>query len=161
MIEQRTLPPTGILQPWVAALGLRHQGVLISIVRGCDSQPKHCPSKTLTRAIRGLLLNTHSADATKAKSFIEVTSPGEFWVRFQDFIKNGLDHYPLHWVMHLVHALEILGYYHSADSFHGSHAAVCFDAYKTLCRKLHLNPESKAQMNARLDADEDNFARAQ
>lgn len=155
MVEPRTLPTTGILQPWVAALGLRHQGVLISIVRGCDNQPKHCPSKTLTRAIRGLLLNTHSADAAKAQTFIELTTPFAFWERFDLFVKSGLDHYPMHWVMHLVHAMEILGYYHN------SHGFICFDAYKTLCRKLHLNPESKAQMNARLDADEDTFTRTQ
>ncbi len=28
---------TSIVQPWAAKLGLRHQGVLVSAVRGCDS----------------------------------------------------------------------------------------------------------------------------
>lgn len=30
-----------IIQPWVENIGLRHQGVLVSAMRGCDTAPRH------------------------------------------------------------------------------------------------------------------------
>ena len=34
-------------------LGLRHQGVLISAMRGCDTAPRSDPSKVIQRILRG------------------------------------------------------------------------------------------------------------
>jgi hypothetical protein len=53
MIDKREIPPTGILQEWVARLGLRHQGVLVTAIRGCATMPKEDASVSK----RGELLN--------------------------------------------------------------------------------------------------------
>ena len=44
-----------VLQPWVKTLGLRHQGVLMSCVRGCDNVPKEDATKLLARCLRAVL----------------------------------------------------------------------------------------------------------
>jgi hypothetical protein len=45
-----------ILQAWVTELGLRHQGVLLTAVRGCDTWSKYSAEKPLIREMRGLIL---------------------------------------------------------------------------------------------------------
>ena len=65
LLKTRT---TGVLQPWVVTLGLRHQGVLMACVRGCDSVPKEDATKALARCLRGTILRSFDPKPT---SFIE------------------------------------------------------------------------------------------
>ena len=60
-----------ILLPWVTELGLRHQGVLLSAIRGCDTAPRNDASKNLVRCLRAELLLPHCGDPRKSASFIE------------------------------------------------------------------------------------------
>jgi len=150
MIEKRELPPTGILQEWVAKLGLREQGVLLTAVRGCDTCPKEDPMKDLSRAFRGEILNTHCKDPTKAVSFIELCEPEEL-MRRQNIVAGSIDHYPHHFVMHLIHAVEILGYHHPAR------APYWQAFYVILCNGLHMIPETKIECQSRLGATEETF----
>lgn len=155
--DRRDLPPSGVLQEWVAKLGLRHQGVLVSIIRGCDHSAKEDVGKSLTRALRGLILNTHCADPSKAVSFIETLDAGGLGKRFIDFFRVGFDHYPTHWLMHLVHAVEVLGYHHPIPTLR----AECANAYLKFCKKLHVTAESLDELEARLNADEESFGKLQ
>lgn len=141
-----------ILQPWVEGLGLRFQGVLVSAVRGCDTAPKADPSKDLVRSFRAEVLRTHVHDPTLSKSFIEKVSNEEVTKRMQAFIKNW-DHYPMHFVMHFVHAAEIVGYHHS-DMLTRALWAIFYDK---CCHKMHMKPETKEELAKRLEADEDTF----
>lgn len=154
-----------ILQDWVLELGLRHQGVLLTAVRGCDTAPKDDPSKLFCRMLRGTFLNAHCGDSRRAQSFIEspftyklgLLSPNPFsdlMEQFQAFRKN-LDHYPHHYVMHVIHAIEIIGYYHSQQSV----ADIFRRFYFALVNGLHLTPESKHDLDRRLNADEDSFGK--
>jgi hypothetical protein len=145
-----------ILQDWVEGLGLRHQGVLLASIRGCDSAPKEDPSKRFVRCYRSVVLNAHCGDASKAKSFIEAVTDDELRERFDTFRKN-LDHYPHHYVLHLVHAIEIIGYKHPVDRVR----VLWNSMYLRLCRGLHVNPETEEQLDARLNANEDSFAAQQ
>lgn len=145
-----------ILQDWVQELGLRHQGVLVASVRGCDTAPRHDPSKLLSRCLRAEILNAHVGDAFKAKTFIEQVSSAELEERMNAFLKN-CDHYPHHFVMHFVHAAEVVGY-------HGPSAEARMrwrGFYLRACNRLHMNPETSEQLDARLNADEESFAAAQ
>ncbi len=150
------MPAKSILQEWVMELGLRFQGVLLTVIRGCDTAPKQDASKDLTRVLRSDILIPHCGDPFKAKTFIEAVQDSVLVDRFTALVKN-LDHYPHHYVMHLVHAIEILGYHHpNSDrrSWYGNF-------YQRLCRGLHVNPETKEQLEARLGADEETFAKEQ
>lgn len=134
-------------------LGLRHQGVLLTAVRGCDTAPKDDPSKRFVRCYRAIVLNPHCGDAAKAKTFIEGVGHYELFDRFAAFRKN-LDHYPHHYVMHLIHACEIVGYKHP-DVRVAEHWRMF---YAALAAGLHMNPETEAQLAGRLNADEEAFA---
>jgi hypothetical protein len=143
-----------IIKPWVAELGLRHQGVLVSAVRGPDGVDRNDPIKTLVRMLRGEILESHNGDVTKASSYMIDHNPELFELTAERVIKS-CDHYNLHFFMHFVHAVEIMGYYSPdwSEHWHG--------LYLLLCRKLHLNHETMEQLDRRLNADEKTFARQQ
>ncbi len=144
-----------VLQSWVQELGLRHQGVLLAAVRGCDTAPKEDASKDLTRAYRGYVLNAFVGDAVKSTSFIEAVDLDELRRRGTAFRKNR-DHYPCHWVLHMTHAIEVLGYKHPDPAVRG----VWRDLYVSLCRGLHVTAETESELDARLTANEAEFGAA-
>lgn len=145
-----------VLKDWVMELGLRHQGVLIAAIRGCDTAPKNDPSKLLTRCLRERILNCHCGDVSKAVSFIERVSTSDLLERMHAFRKN-LDHYPHHYVMHFIHAVGVIAYHGEVDN-----QLPCWIAlYGKLCMGLHMTCESKAQMDERLNADEETFGQTQ
>ena len=142
-----------IVQDWACKLGLRHQGTLMTAIRGCDIVPKHDISKSIARALRADVLNAHVGDPRKAKAFIEVFEHGVFIDIMSKFTSN-LDHYPLHYVMHLTHAAEIIGYKHPDQNTADRWRILYF----TVCRRLHMHPETEAGLDARLNADEVTFS---
>lgn len=163
-----------VLQDWVMDLGLRHQGILLTAVRGCDTAPKNDPSKDLTRVYRAMVLNSHNGDPRKAATFIELPDAQEVERRMLAFRKN-LDHYPHHYVMHMMHAAQIIGYKRgnirtrlAADATpgpltlgpnHRIYDDMWLDLYLLMCKGLHVNPETEEQMDRRLNADEETFAK--
>ncbi len=138
-------------------LGLRHQGVLVSAMRGCDGVPKDDDSKGLIRALRCEILNAHCGDPAKAASFIEKVSQNEL-ARRMTAVTSNFDHYPVHFIQHLMAAAEIIGYY---DGYCQGNGLMWLSFYELLCKKLHVNPETKEQCDKRLDADEKTFATAE
>lgn len=142
-----------VLQEWLERLGLRHQGVVVSAMRGCDTLPKHHPVKTITRALRA---DTLVSFAKNPASFIKSLSHEEFF-DLVPVVLEDLDALPWHYVMHLAHAAEILGYHHP-----DSQRAGCWRLfYMQFCRKAHVNPETREQLDSRLLASEEDFAREQ
>jgi len=142
-----------VLKDWVTVLPLRHQGVLISSVRGCDSVNKEDPAKALKRCYRALILNTPS---DKPTSFIEYLELDAVSNRMNHVIRNH-DHYPVHYIMHFLHAAEIVGACHPEPSVR----ALWWGFYTTMCKKFHLRTETKADLDERLTANEESFGEAQ
>lgn len=140
-----------IIQEWVAALPLRHQGVLVSSVRGCDTAPRHDTSKLLSRCLRAEIL---VPAVEKPTSYIEFVDRDTLLDRMEKFLGDW-DHYPLHFCMHLVHAAEVVAYYHPTNG----EPWLMF--YRAACKKLHFRPESKEDLEARLTAPEEKFRAAQ
>lgn len=145
-----------IVKDWVCGLGLRHQGVLLAAVRGCDIAPKDDPSKLLARVMREVILNAHAGEASKAKTFISTATDTEF-KSLEDAFMRSFDHYPLHYVLHIFHAAEVIGYHHPVTST----ACRWLSFYYRACHKLHLSPESAKDLDARLGANEEDFFRQQ
>ena len=144
---------SSVLQQWVMDLGLRHQGALLTAVRGCDTAPKDDASKLFIRCYRETILNAHCGDSAKAKTFIEKVKPQELRERFKAF-RRSCDHYPHHYIMHIVHCVQIVGYKHPDTSTR----LQWNDFYYQLVFALHLNVETEPEMDRRLNADEDTFA---
>lgn len=145
-----------IIQQWAAHLGLRHQGVLVSAIRGCDSVPREDPSKYLVRVFRGVLLRPHCKDLAKAASFMVPFDAMQWDHSEADFLRS-IDHYPNHWLLHWIHACQVVGYKHP-DYDIRLHFS---DLYQKVIRKFHLNPETEEQLDRRLNADEKTFAKEQ
>jgi len=138
-----------VLQPWVETLGLRHQGVLMACVRGCDSVPKEDPTKALARPLRSMILRSFDPKPT---SFIEHVDDVELRERMVAVLKNH-DHYPVHYLLHLMHGSEIIGYKCPAPE-----AVFWRWFYEKLAQCFHLNIETEEQLDARLGACEVRFA---
>jgi hypothetical protein len=137
-------------------LGLRHQGVLLTAVRGPDTSPKEDAVKALVRCYRAAVLNAHCGDPRKAKTFIEAVDTDTLYDRMGTVARDG-DALPHHYVMHLVHAAEVVGYKHPTPTI--AQAWLWF--YGSMVHGLHLSPESEAAMDRRLTADEESFFASQ
>lgn len=135
-----------ILRDWVIDLPLRHQGVLIAAVRGCDSTPKEDSSKPIIRALRYVFMRPFDErEVDKPRSFMTTG----FTEADQIGFLRDWDHYPIHYVQHLMHAAEVVGYCHpdQRERNRWSHL------YRMICHKLHVNPETPSEMHVRLTED--------
>lgn len=139
---------TSWLRPWVMELNLREQGTLVTGVRGCDLAPKlplDSIERQLTSYLRwlvGVPFDEREVDSTPG-CFMRAMPPSREWK------PSELEHYPLHWYVHLMHAYEIVAYRHPEYA----HSLYCRDIYFKLVHGLHLNPELMEQMTARLSED--------
>lgn len=129
-----------VVQKWMFELSWKEQTVSLSALRGCDSVGKHDISKKIVRRLRGTILHNAGADCNTEFMRTNITAEEVF-----DFSKN-IDAYPVHFLLHLIHASEIIGYccpnWRDGDFFS--------DLYITLVRAFHMEPESKESMHERL-----------
>lgn len=140
-----------VLQDWVMELPLRYQGTLLTCVRGCDLEPKSwtatgfsdSPGRRLTAFIRWCFMNP--ADIR------EVDIPGAFFQSQppEPFRPSEFGHLPLHWYSHAMHALEIIGREHPVSCTRNT----ALDLYKKMVHSLHLNPETRHELEIRLTED--------
>ena len=133
------MPKHSVLKEWVFELPYRMQSVLMCSLRGCDTARKDDPSKFITRGLRAMLLN--NADPTNTFIVEGVPDPKHVKTFLWD-----MDSYPLHYVMHTLHAAEIAGYKHPDKDFR----KWWLSFYLDLVKGLHLNPETEAQLDIRL-----------
>lgn len=147
-ITQDDIHPTPVMRHWTTELPLRYQGVIVSALRGCDGAPKNDPSKGLTRMIRRAVMNPADARETiYARGFFGFNAD-DLQVSLREFLKST-DQYPHHYLMHLMHASEVIGYCHP-NTVMGAFFQLI---YAELCFGMHLMPENKAQMQRRLTMD--------
>jgi len=138
-----------ILQPWVTELPLRYQGTLLTVIRACDDWSKYAIEKSLIREMRGLILVPCDARelAFLDRFMTAFPDPGAAEA-FQCFL-NHIDPLPVHYVMHVVHAIEILGYEHP----HVSPRQIYLNRYLRLAQKFHFHPERSDQLRSRMTED--------
>ena len=142
-----------VIQDWVSSLTLMQQTVLLTAIRGPDGLRKESPAKPLLRAYRRVILLS-AMDGRVLSSPYDLgggsfTGPcthedGLIGVMI-DFIK-GVDEYPHHFLLHVIHAAEIVGYKHPDPSVR----EVWSEFYFALCTDAHMNPESELQLDQRL-----------
>lgn len=141
-----------VLQKWVEELPLRHQGTLLTAVRGCDTEPKqwtrtgvaYSPGRRLTAFIRWCFMNP--ADPREVDyeegSFFMSQPPDPF--KPSDF-----GHLPQHWYAHAMHALEVIAYCHPERNI----GFKALGLYRQMVSNMHLNMETKDQQLMRLTED--------
>ena len=141
-----------VLQDWSMELPLRFQGTLLTSVRGCDNEPKqwtktgvaYSPGRRITAYIRWCFMNP--ADPREVDY-----EEGSFFMSKPPipFKPSEFGHLPLHWFVHIMHSLEIIGHHHP-DSITRMTA---YGLYLVMVQSLHLNPETEKQLSNRLTED--------
>lgn len=125
-----------VLNDWVqASCTLKMQTVLISAIRGCDGVPKEDPSKQMTRHLRSTVLKCAEGGGARFNVAEGLN------VAVNAVIKD-MDRYPMHWLLHTMHAYEIVGYKGPNDWY--------LDVYYRMVEGMHLLPESEEHLDIRL-----------
>lgn len=130
-------------------LGLRHQGVLLTGLRGCDGAIKEDCTKPILREMRGLILVPFDIRELNYDRGFMTGFPSQTAATAFDSLLRAIDHYPTHFIFHLIHAIEVIGFNHPSILVCDSYTL----RYRKLVRSLHLNPETYSQCNERLNED--------
>jgi hypothetical protein len=134
-------------------LPMQQQSVLLLAARGPDGVGKFHPCKAVVRAYRACVLVAakygRSLDyGERADSFMSLDrfAKSDEWQHDVSVFFECIDELPFHYVMHLLHGVEILGYKH--PRYFVSERWKTF--YLHMVRELHLSPESEEEMDRRL-----------
>ncbi len=157
------------LQEWVTNLPIMQQSVLLCAIRGPDGMPKHHPCKPLLRWYRRCilisafdkrpLLNPYERGGGSFTGPSYIHDDYHDWATCKemeevvDNFLNDRDEYNLHFFMHFVHAAEIIGYKHPDSTV----AIWWNNLYVRMVHSLHLNIETKSEMDKRLGDNENNW----
>lgn len=135
-----------VLHDWVHDLKFQTQALLLTAMRGPDENNKYNSAKALIRYLRGVVIKP-------AGDWHNLNENDFMWgqyERFDDFAGNfwqDHDEYPHHFIMHLVHCAEVVGYHHPDRNI----ANAWYSFYMNACKAFHMNPETKEEMDARLN----------
>lgn len=127
----------GVVQAWTHLLPMRIQGLLLTGIRGPDGAPKTCPAKTVVNYYRFSVIRLDIV-----QPFGRASAPQE---AFKSLLAEH-DEHQHHWLMHMVHCAEVLGYCHPdypIRMFWNSF-------YVMFCHGLHMMPEGKQGLLKRL-----------
>ncbi len=135
-----------VLHDWVHELPFQMQALLLTSIRGADGNTKHNPAKCIVRYLRGIVLKpAGNWDGTNNNDFMW----GEY-DKFESFIDEFLeepDSYPHHFIMHLTHCAEVIGYKLPKRKI----AVKWLTFYNKICKSFHMTPETQSEMEARLN----------
>jgi hypothetical protein len=73
------------------------------------------PSKIIQRLLRGAILVPHTGKYGNPKTYITIEPDRDNWRDMTTPFLRNWDHYPNHYVIHFIHATEIIGYHGPLD----------------------------------------------
>jgi hypothetical protein len=134
------------LHDWVHTLTFQQQALLMTGMRGPDGCNKHNAAKALVRYLRGAICKP-------AGNWSYGNDNDFMWGNyplFQSWQKDFFDDpdgYPHHFIMHLVHCAQVIGYKHPDIVI----ARNWRSFYIKACHSFHMNAESEDDMDERLN----------
>lgn len=135
-----------LMREWVDEHSLAIQGTLATIVRGPDNSDKESTAKPLVRALRYTFMNNaHDIEFNHHDKFMGDHTGLCDPEQLEYFIENH-DAYSHHWLMHFIHAAEIIGYLHPDRNI----SQFWRQFYFKMCDSMHMLYESKNEMLDRL-----------
>lgn len=151
--QTQVTEPRSVQPAWCSRLPLQQQSVLFLASRGPDGVAKDHPCKAVQRAYRACVLLAGkygrcllaSDPGDSFMSLRDVSGSDAWWGRVRDFFAT-IDSLPHHYLSHLMHGAQILGYKHPDAGLR----ARWHSFYLEMVDDLHLRPESEAEMDARL-----------
>lgn len=145
-------------QVWMLHLPIQMQSVMMLAMRGHDGLPKETPGKHVLRAYRGTVLNAAKYGRPLRWDLSNNIPEGDSFMSLRDLVVeqswNGvvgdftadLDQLALHFVMHLMHGAEIVGYKHPDVRFRQRWHLF----YVACVGALHLRAEEEETLDRRL-----------
>lgn len=126
-----------VLRDWMGDLPWKMQSVILSALRGPDTQY----SPNLKKVVRWMRVTTQN-NADPSHSYMQQEPLPSL-----DDIEKEVVFSNLHYVTHLLHAIEIIGYKHPDKGV----AKTAREYYEGIAREFfHLNPETESQLEERL-----------
>jgi len=142
----KTKKVESVLHDWVHTLTFQQQALLMTAMRGPDNAPKDCVAKEIVRYLRGVVLKPAGDWKGKNDNDFMWGDWDIFYGRILAFWRSH-DEYPHHFIMHLLHSAEVIGYKHPTryirDYWH--------IFYQRGCKSFHLTPETEIAMDQRLN----------
>jgi hypothetical protein len=146
--KSRSVQPT-----WCSMLPLQQQSVLFLATRGPDGVGKYHPCKAVQRAYRACVLLAGKfgrcllpSDPGDSFMTLRVIVDSDAWGKAVEEFFDAVDSLPHHYLAHLMHGAQILGYKHPDACLRGRWRSF----YEKMVDDLHLRPESEAEMDGRL-----------
>jgi hypothetical protein len=135
-----------VLHSWVHLLKFQMQALLLTAMRGPDENNKYNAAKAIIRYLRGVVIKP--AGNWKGKNDNDFMW-GEYSLfnNYASTFWQDHDEYPHHFIMHLVHCAEVVGYKHPDKAT----ASYWQDFYINACMSFHMNPESEEELDNRLN----------
>lgn len=135
-----------VLHDWVCNLTFQMQALLLTAMRGPDENNKFNAAKGIIRYLRGVVIKPAGAwQGHNDNDFM--WGDYQYFVPISEEFWQDHDEYPHHFIMHLVHCAEVVGYKHPIQSISG----YWLDFYNEACRAFHMNQETEEQFDKRLN----------
>jgi hypothetical protein len=134
------------LHDWVHELTFQQQALLMTGMRGPDGSDKHNAAKVIVRFLRGAICKP-------AGNWSGNNDNDFMWGDYSAFLYcakafwDDHDEYPHHFLMHLVHCAQVIGYKHPDTTIRRKWLSFYLDA----CKAFHMQFESPKQMDERLN----------
>lgn len=145
--------PISVQPEWCARLPLQMQSVLLLGARGPDGVGKFHPCKDVIRAYRGCVFLAAKYGrllqwGEKADDFmsLEKFADERQWELIVGDFKRSVDDLQHHYLLHLLHGVEILAYKHPETPFRDRWLYF----YNLMVDDMHLRPEPESVMDMRL-----------
>lgn len=142
-----------VMNDWIFSLPLQQQSVLILGTRGPDAVEKFHPAKLLVMRYRATVLKAAYYGRAmrvdeEANTFMSMEnfSDDRNWDILVRKFFDSVDVLPHHYLMHLLHAAEIIAYRHPNGLFRERWSSFYYAGVSS----LHLEPEGEDVMNVRL-----------
>lgn len=135
-----------VLHNWVHELTFQMQALLLTAMRGPDENNKYNAAKAIIRYLR-------SAVIKPAGDWHGENDNDFMWgdySKFNDYAAafwQDHDEYPHHFIMHLIHCAEVVGYKHPEKTT----SNYWFTFYTNACDAFHMSPETEQEMDDRLN----------
>ena len=134
-----------VLHDWVTGLTFQQQALLLTGMRGPDAMPKHNAAKAIVRYLRGAVIKPAGTwSGFNDNDFM--WGDYDYFIVYAKSLLEDPDAYPFHFMMHLIHCAEVVGYKHP-DKIIRDH---WFTFYTAACDSFHMTPETEKQMDDRL-----------
>lgn len=146
----KNLKAESVIHDWMQVLTFQQQALLLTAMRGPDGMPKHCSGKEIVRYLRGVVLKPAGESTGKNDNdfmWWDYNPTVDYFRYLTKAFWSQHDEYPHHFIMHILHCAELIGYKHPDGYLRNQWLLF----YLAGCSSFHMTPETEVEMDDRLN----------